>query len=130
MRSAKRFGFQVRTGTNGSMLDEKLIDDLAESGVDYLWYSLDTFPFDKHLGHRGLTALKDKMLAGIQLLRDRRVNFFGQTVVSRILPLADGLPDLRGHMDHYRNEIGIDRFVFSYPMHRPDEGGAAHQDRR
>jgi MoaA/NifB/PqqE/SkfB family radical SAM enzyme len=124
VRSAKRHGFQVRTGTNGSLLDAKLIDDLAEAGVDFLWYSLDTFPFDKHLEHRGFTAWKDKMLAGIALLRERRVNFFGQTVISRILPLADGLPDLQGHMDYYRRELGIDRFVFSYPMHRPDEGGA------
>jgi MoaA/NifB/PqqE/SkfB family radical SAM enzyme len=124
VRGAKRFGFQVRTGTNGSMLDEKLIDHLLESGVDYLWYSLDTFPFDKHQEHRGFTALQDRMRAGIALLREKGVNFFGQTVISRILPMADGLPDLEGHMEYYRKDLGIDRFVFSYPMHRPDEGGA------
>jgi MoaA/NifB/PqqE/SkfB family radical SAM enzyme len=126
VRSAKQEGFQVRTGTNGSVLDEKLIDDLQESGVDFLWYSLDTFPFDKHLEHRGFTALKDKMLAGIELLRSRRINFFGQTVISKILPSSQGLPDLEGHLNYYRKELGINRFVFSYPMHRPDDEHASH----
>jgi MoaA/NifB/PqqE/SkfB family radical SAM enzyme len=124
VRSAKRAGFQVRTGTNGSMLDARMADDLAESGVDYLWYSLDTFPFPAHLEHRGFTSLEAKMRAGIGLLRERKINFFGQTVISRILPLADGLPDLEGHLGYYRREFGINRFVFSYPMHRPETGSA------
>lgn len=124
VRSAKRAGFQVRTGTNGSLLDARMADDLAESGVDFLWYSLDTFPFSAHLEHRGFAKLEDKMRAGIGLLRERKINFFGQTVVSRILPVAAGLPDLEGHLGYYRREFGITRFIFSYPMHRPGSGGA------
>lgn len=123
VRSAKRAGFQVRTGTNGSLLDARMADDLAESGVDYLWYSLDTFPFAEHLKHRGFAALEDKMRAGIRLLRERKINFFGQTVISRVLPTADGLPDLEGHLAYYLREFGIRRFVFSYPMHRPESDG-------
>lgn len=121
---AKAQGFQIRTGTNGSLLDAEKIGILKRSGVDFLWYSLDTFPFEKHLEHRGFTALERRMREGIRLLLENRINFFGQTVLSRILPQKDGLPDIEGHMDYYRREFGIRRFVFSYPMHRP-EGAAS-----
>lgn len=124
--SAKAAGFQVRTGTNGSILDEDLVKSLKDSGIDYLWYSLDTYPFDKHLEHRGFLALRDKMWRGLALLHRHGVNFFGQTVISRILPDSGGLPDMEGHLDYYRREMGIRRFVFSYPMHRPETAGPAH----
>ncbi len=124
--SAKRAGFQIRTGTNGSVLDEDLVKALADAGVDYLWYSLDTFPFRKHLEHRGFLSLEAKMLRGIELLHKHGVNFFGQTVISHILPKTDGLPDMEGHLEYYRRELGIRRFVFSYPMHRPDSASTAH----
>ncbi len=126
VRSAKAAGFQVRTGTNGSMLDTEMVDTLGESEVDFLWYSLDTFPFQKHLDHRGFRSIRNKMEHGLRLLRRSRINFFGQTVISRVLPVHEGLPDLRGHMEYYSAEYGIDRFVFSYPMHRSDSDDMAH----
>lgn len=123
-REAKAAGFSVRTGTNGSMLDEERVRLLAEAKIDYLWYSLDTFPFENHLRHRGFLHIRERMEQGLEHLRRRRLNVFAQTVLSRILPWREGLPDLTGHMDYYRREFGFARFVFSYPMHQ--EGDSSH----
>lgn len=123
VRRAKAAGFSVRTGTNGSLLDPKRIREIAECGIDFMWYSLDTFPFDAHLRHRGFLSREKQMREGLHELVSRGVNVFGQTVLSRVLPLGgDGLPDIEGQMRHYREEFGLRRFVFSYPMHRPDTG--------
>jgi organic radical activating enzyme len=127
VRAAKTAGFSVRTGTNGSMLDEARVRGLAESGVDYMWYSLDTFPFEDHLRHRGFLHLRERMEAGIALLHKHKVNVFAQTVLSRVLPFKDGQPDLLGHMEYYRRNYGFKRFVFSYPMHQERaEGESVH----
>jgi MoaA/NifB/PqqE/SkfB family radical SAM enzyme len=124
VREAKAAGFSVRTGTNGSMLDEERVRLLAEARVDYLWYSLDTFPFEDHLRHRGFSHIRARMEQGLEHLRRHRVNVFAQTVLSRVLPWKGGLPDLRGHMAYYRRAFGFGRFVFSYPMHQ--EGDSNH----
>ena len=118
VRSAKSAGFKVRTGTNGSLVDEKMAWMLRDSGVDYLWYSLDTYPFAEHLRHRGFSHLRERMEWGLECLRRYKVNFFAQTVLSRVLPWKNGLPDITGHMEYYRREYGFRRFVFSYPMHQ------------
>jgi hypothetical protein len=126
VRAAKAAGFSVRTGTNGSMLDESRVRQLAEAGIDYMWYSLDTFPFVDHLRHRGFEHLRERMELGIELLHKHKVNVFAQTVLSRVLPWKDGQPDLVGHMEYYRG-FGFKRFVFSYPMHQePTEGESRH----
>ncbi len=122
---AKRQGFQIRTGTNGSFLDEGSVERIRATGLDFLWYSLDTFPFAKHLEHRGFLDKREKMEKGLRLLCGSGINFFGQTVISRVIPERDGLPDLEAHMDYYAEEFGIHRFVFSYPMHRPETDDAA-----
>jgi hypothetical protein len=122
VKAAHAAGFKVRTGTNGSLLDEAKIETLIISGVDFLWYSLDTFPFAAHLQHRGFSSREKFMRTALKTLVKRGVNVFGQSVLSRVIPLnADGLPDLPGHMDYYHSEFGLTRFVFSYPMHRPEE---------
>jgi len=115
--AAKSAGFKVRTGTNGSLLNEKMACMLRDCGVDHLWYSLDTYPFEEHLRHRGFLHLRERMEWGLECLRRYKVNFFAQTVLSRVLPWKNGLPDIAGHMDYYRREYGFRRFVFSYPMH-------------
>jgi hypothetical protein len=122
VRAAKAAGFSVRTGTNGSMLDEHRVRELAAAGVDYMWYSLDTFPFEHHLKHRGFLHLRARMEEGIALLHRHKVNVFAQTVLSRVLPFRDGQPDLAGHMAYYRT-FGFKRFVFSYPMHQERTAG-------
>lgn len=125
VRAAHLAGFKIRTGTNGSLLDEARIELLATCGVDFLWYSLDTYPYSAHLEHRGFTSRAQAMSDGLKALVARGINVFGQSVLSRVLPLnADGLPDLAGHVDYYHRNFGLKRFVFSYPMHRPD--GAHH----
>ncbi len=118
VQAAKSGGFKVRTGTNGSLLDEKTAWMLRDCGVDHLWYSLDTFPFEDHLRHRGFSRFRERMEWGLECLRRYKVNFFAQTVLSRVLPWRNGLPDITGHMDYYRREYGFRRFVFSYPMHQ------------
>lgn len=115
---AKEWNFKVQTGTNGSLLDEKTVKFLSEIKIDYFWLSLDTFPLDRHLKHRGIVRLKEKFIQGIKLLHEYKINFFGQTVISHELPKKNGTPDIEGHIDYYKNEFGITRFIFSYPMHR------------
>ncbi len=116
---AKKLGFQVRTGTNGSMLNEDMVKKIKDSGLDFLWYSLDTYPYIDHLTHRGFEKAQNKMEKGIELLHKYNVNFFGQTVISKVLPTNQGLPDLEGHIKYYKAVFGIRKFVFSYPMYRP-----------
>jgi len=127
---AKKAGFSVQTGTNGSLIDEQTAKFLHDIKVDYLWLSLDTFPIEKHLQHRGFLKIKHKFINGISLLQKYRVNFFGQTVISHLLPKKNGRLDLEGHVDYYKNNFGINRFLFSYPMHRPnsDNGHLAATD--
>lgn len=121
IRAAKKHGFAVQTGTNGSLLTEERIRQLKEVDIDYLWLSLDTFPLDKHLEHRGLVAFKEKFHEGIRLLQEYKINFFGQTVISHVIPKRNGLPDLEGHVKYYFEQFGIRRFIFSYPMYRPEK---------
>lgn len=128
VRAAKAAGFSVRTGTNGSMLDEDRVRGLAEAGVDYMWYSLDAFPFEAHLRHRGFLHLQARMAEGIALLHRHKVNVFAQTVLSRVMPWKDGAPDVAGHMAYYRREFGFKRFVFSYPMHQESAAGGDGAD--
>jgi len=121
---ARKEGFQVRTGTNGSLLNEAVIKELAQAGLDYMWFSLDTYDLSAHCRHRGLEAYQSKMEKSIEYLHKYKINFFGQTVLSRILPLEPGtsfLPYISEHLKFYREHYGIHRFVFSYPMHRTIE---------
>lgn len=118
IKKAKAKGFQIRTGTNGSLLNEDKIKSLIDSGLDYLWFSIDTFPFDKHCIHRGLQSYQKNMEKSLALLIQNKVNVFGQTVISRIIPSHQGIPDLRSHLKYYRENFDLKRFIFSYPMQR------------
>ncbi|MBD3288577.1 radical SAM protein [candidate division KSB1 bacterium] len=123
--AAKSNDFTVNTGTNGSLITEELAAFLSAVKIDYLWLSLDTFPLQAHLEHRGFQHIREKFERGIELLQQYRINFFGQTVISHVIPKKSGLPAIEGHIDYYLDNYGIRRFVFSYPMCRPETDIAA-----
>ncbi len=118
--AAKKSGFTVNTGTNGSLINEELAKFLSNVDVDYLWLSLDSYPLEAHLEHRGFIHIRNKFERSIELLKQYRINFFGQTVISHVIPKKNGLPDIEEHIDYYLSNFGIHRFVFSYPMFRPE----------
>ncbi|MBN2012768.1 radical SAM protein [candidate division KSB1 bacterium] len=121
LQIAKVWHFSVQTGTNGALLDEPTVKALRENQLDFLWLSLDTFPFSDHIRHRGLDRQRENLVRGIELLQQYGINFFAQTVLSHIIPKRDGLPDLEAHIDYYVSEFNIRRFIFSYPMRRVTE---------
>ena len=98
VRRAREFGFQVTLLTNGSLVDERAADTLAELAVQVQvsYHSSDPVVFDRVTTRTGSAA---RVLEGVERLRDRGVSVELTVPVSRLNPdgaagvprLADGL---------------------------------------
>lgn len=106
-RLAKTMGFYVGLSTNGTLIDDHLINDIADVGYDYVGISIDGMR-DTHDKFRRMDGAFDKSMRGVRLCRDA-----GLKVGLRFTMTQDNsgeLPDMLDMIDHE----GIDRFYFSH----------------
>ncbi|MEW8509167.1 MAG: heme d1 biosynthesis radical SAM protein NirJ [Candidatus Thiodiazotropha sp.] len=104
---AKAMGFYVGLSTNGTLIDETTIADVAEVGYDYVGISIDGMR-DTHDRFRRKQGAFDESMRGIRYCRDA-----GLKVGLRFTLTQDNakeLPDLLQLMD----DEGIDKFYLSH----------------
>ncbi|NQV47756.1 MAG: radical SAM protein, partial [Rhodospirillaceae bacterium] len=69
-KKAKDLGFYVGLSTNGTLIDEAMIENIAAIGYDYVGVSIDGIR-TTHDKFRRMEGAFDKSLHGIRLCRDR-----------------------------------------------------------
>jgi heme d1 biosynthesis radical SAM protein NirJ len=106
-RTAKEMGFYVALSSNGTLMDETRIGEVAAVGYDYVGISIDGLG-ETHDRFRRKTGAFDAALRALRLARDR-----GLKVGLRFTMTEDNAGDLPGLLDLMEAE-GIDRFYFSH----------------
>jgi len=106
-RRARQMGFYVGLSSNGTLIDEGNVDEIAAIGYDYVGVSLDGIG-ETHDRFRVMPGAYDKSLHGMRLCRDK-----GLKVGARFTMTADNeseLPDMLRLID----DEGFDKFYFSH----------------
>lgn len=106
-RRAKDMGFYVGLSSNGTLINQENIDDIARIGYDYVGVSLDGMR-DIHDRFRRKQGAFDESIAGIQLCRDIGVKVGLRFTLTQ--DNAGDLPDLLQLMD----DEDIDKFYLSH----------------
>jgi len=106
-RRAKQMGFYVGLSTNGTLIDERNVEQIAAIGYDYVGISLDGIGAT-HDKFRMMEGAYDKSLHAMRLCRDH-----GLKVGARFTMTADNeaqLPDMLRLID----DEGFQKFYFSH----------------
>jgi heme d1 biosynthesis radical SAM protein NirJ len=106
-RRAKDMGFYVGLSSNGTLITEHNIGDIAAIGYDYVGVSLDGLK-DTHDAFRRRTGAFDEALAGLRLCRDH-----GIKVGLRFTMTMDNSRELPAMLDLAEVEA-IDKFYLSH----------------
>jgi MoaA/NifB/PqqE/SkfB family radical SAM enzyme len=106
-KRAKAEGFYVGLSSNGTLIDERNIERIAECDFNYVGVSLDGLGAT-HDKFRRLDGAFDASLKGIRLCRD-----LGLKIGVRFTMTQDNAHDLPGLLKLVEDE-GIDRFYFSH----------------
>ncbi len=123
-RRAKAMGFYVGLSSNGTLIDEHNIDDIAAIGYDYVGISLDGMGAT-HDRFRRREGAFDEALRGIQLCREAGIKVGMRFTLAR--ENAADLPALLRLMD----SEGVDKFYLSHLNYagrgNKNREGDAHQ---
>ena len=106
-RRAKQMGFYVGLSSNGTLMSEDNIKDIADIGYDYVGVSLDGIE-KTHDEFRRMEGGFQKALNGIRLCRER-----GLKVGMRFTMTMDNAHELPAMLDLAEREE-IDKFYFSH----------------
>jgi heme d1 biosynthesis radical SAM protein NirJ len=106
-RRAKEMGFYVGLSTNGTLIDETMIERIAAIGYNYVGISIDGLR-ETHDRFRRLPGAFDASLKGIRLCRDAGIKVGMRFTMTQ--DNAAELPPLLQLMD----DEGIDKFYFSH----------------
>ncbi len=106
-RHAKALGFFTALSTNGTLIDERMMEKIVPVGFDYVGISLDGLRAS-HDRFRRMAGAFDKSLHALRLCRDA-----GLKVGVRFTLTQDNFSDLPGLLRLVDDE-GIDRFYFSH----------------
>jgi heme d1 biosynthesis radical SAM protein NirJ len=106
-RRAKEMGFYVGLSSNGTLIDEHNINDIATVGYDYVGISLDGLKHT-HDRFRRKQGAFDRAVNGIRLCRDQ-----GIKVGMRFTITQDNAPELPELLDFMEQER-IDKFYLSH----------------
>lgn len=106
-KKAKDLGFYVGLSTNGTLIDEAMIENIAAIGYDYVGVSIDGIR-TTHDKFRRMEGAFDKSLHGIRLCRDRDLK-----IGLRFTMTQDNASEL-AHMLNLLDDEAIDRFYFSH----------------
>lgn len=119
-KRAKAMGFYVGLSSNGTLIDEKNIDRIAECDFNYVGVSLDGIR-ETHDKFRRLDGAFEASMRGIRLCRD-----LGLKIGVRFTMTQDNAHDLPGLLKLVEDE-GIDRFYFSH-LNYAGRGNKNRQD--
>ncbi len=106
-KGAKRLGFYTALSSNGTLIDETLLPQIADVGFDYVGVSLDGLEETHDVFRRREGAFRQS-LNGLRLCREA-----GLKVGVRFTLTQDNFHDLPGVL-RLIDEEGIDRFYFSH----------------
>jgi len=106
-KRAKDMGFYVGLSTNGTMIDESNIDDIAAIGYDYVGISIDGIK-ETHDKFRRLDGAYDLSMKGIRLCREAGIKVGMRFTLT--MDNAHELPELLNIME----EEQIDKFYLSH----------------
>ena len=106
-KRAKAMGFYVGLSSNGTLIDDSNIDQIAECDYNYVGVSLDGIK-DTHDKFRRMDGAFEASLEGIRRCRD-----LGLKIGVRFTMTQDNAHDLPGLLKLVEDE-GIDRFYFSH----------------
>ncbi len=106
-RRAKDMGFYVGLSTNGVLITEPVMEDLAGIGYDYIGISLDGIG-EVHDAFRGMKGAFDASLNALRLCRDH-----GMKVGVRFTMTEDNAHQFEDILKLVDDE-GIDKFYFSH----------------
>lgn len=106
-RRARQHRFYVGLSTNGTLLDQALVDQVAKSGFDYVGISIDG-QRETHDRFRRLQGAFDRSVAAIRLCHSA-----GIKVGLRFTMTEDNAADLPWMLDFIETEQ-IDKFYFSH----------------
>ena len=106
-RRAKDMGFYVGLSTNGTLIDDSNIGDIAAMGYDYVGISLDGMR-ETHDGFRRKQGSFDAALNGIRLCRDAGIKVGLRFTVTQ--DNATELPELLALMEREQ----VDKFYLSH----------------
>ena len=106
-KRAKAMGFYVGLSSNGTLIDDSNIDQIAECDFNYVGVSLDGIK-ETHDKFRRMDGAFEASLAGIRRCRD-----LGLKIGVRFTMTQDNAHDLPGLLKLVEDE-GIDRFYFSH----------------
>lgn len=93
-RYASGLGLTVVIGTNGTLLDDSMVEEMIKSGVKGAGISLDSATPPYHDRFRGVSGAWEKTMAGIDTLKRHGLDFQIQFSVTR-----ENLPDLSAIID-------------------------------
>jgi heme d1 biosynthesis radical SAM protein NirJ len=106
-RRAKQMGFYVGLSTNGTLIDEAMIERIAAIGYDYVGISIDGIR-ETHDRFRRLDGAFEASMQGMRLCRDAGIKVGMRFTMTQ--DNAAELPQLLKLMD----DEGIDKFYFSH----------------
>ena len=106
-KRAKQMGFYVGLSSNGTLITEENIEQIAEVDFNYVGISLDGIR-ETHDRFRRMEGAFEKSLAGMRLCRD-----LGLKIGARFTMTQDNAHDLPALLKLVEDE-GIDRFYFSH----------------
>ncbi|MFC3153249.1 heme d1 biosynthesis radical SAM protein NirJ [Litoribrevibacter euphylliae] len=106
-KRAKDMGFYVGLSSNGTLITEENIDQIAEVGYDYVGVSIDGLK-ETHDVFRQRKGAFEESMHGIQLCREKGIKVGIRTTLTQ--DNAKELPELLNLMDEY----DIDKFYLSH----------------
>ncbi|WP_297528205.1 heme d1 biosynthesis radical SAM protein NirJ [Thiohalobacter sp.] len=118
-RQAKALGFYTALSSNGTLIDEGNIADIAAVGYDYVGISIDGLR-ETHDAFRRRKGAFDDALGGIRLCRDAGIRVGLRMTLTR--DNAHELPDVLALMD----DEGVDKFYLSHLNY----GGRGNRNRK
>ncbi|MFO1417474.1 MAG: heme d1 biosynthesis radical SAM protein NirJ [Methylotetracoccus sp.] len=118
-RRAKGMGFYVGLSSNGTLIDERNVDAIDDTGFDYVGVSLDGMA-EAHDAFRRSPGSFERSLHGIRLCRERGIKIGIRFTLTR-----DNHQDLPALLDLMERE-DVDKFYLSHLNY----GGRGYRNRR
>lgn len=109
VRHATRRGIRPMICSNGALLTEERIHDLARAGLSSVILSIDAPEAARHEEHRGLPGVCDKIQRANRLFRKLHIASTASITASRLIDDYERLPDLL-------RTLGFQTCTFSYPL--------------
>lgn len=105
---AARIGMMPALDTNGALLTDKRIDELADAGLAKVCISIDGATSAVHDGNRGIPGLSERIRHANAALKRRRIPTTASVTMSRLVDYA-ALPQ-------HLSALGFGAVTFSYPL--------------